>query len=329
MANAVAIVGGESLRAGALREFLAETRPKLPLDLFSSVAGDLKTLSEQAGEPVILDPLEEGSLDAARVVFLAGSAASSRKALRLAPRALLIDLSASLEEQPQARLRAPWAEPEPPDVSKENIQVIAHPAAVAIAMLMGRLDSAARVARAVVHVFEPASERGRRGVEELQKQSAALFNFQKPPDDVYDTQAAFSMLDRYGEEAEEALEAIEQRIDRHLATLLGPWPRLPMPSMRLIQAPVFHGYSVSLWAELESNPGPEAIEAALASASIEVRGAGHEPITSASVASQSGVLVSAVRQDPNQARAVWIWAGLDNLRATAENAVAAAAPFLP
>ena len=106
----------------------------------------------------------------------------------------------------------------------------------------------------MVHVFEPASERGQRGLDELQQQTVAVLAFQKLKTDVFDAQLAFNLLARYGEEALEPLEGIEQRVERHLASLLAGWPGVPMPSLRVIQAPVFHGHSFSVWVEFENNP---------------------------------------------------------------------------
>ena len=40
-----------------------------------------------------------------------------------------------------------------------------------------------------------------------------------------------------------------RRACAELASLLAGWPGVPMPSLRLIQAPVFHGHSFSLWVE--------------------------------------------------------------------------------
>src|SRR4029079_2056405 len=89
--------------------------------------------------------------------------------------------------------------------------------------------------------------------------------------DVFDTQLAFNMLARYGEEALEPLEGIEQRVEKHLASLLNTWPGVPMPSLRVIQAPVFHGHSISAWIEFEENPGVAALEKALSDSGLDVR----------------------------------------------------------
>src|SRR5262249_38653188 len=128
-----------------------------------------------------------------------------------------------------------------------DIQIIAHPAAIALAKLLNAVSNAATIRRAIVHIFEPASERGQRGLDELQQQTVAVLSFQKQKTDVYDAQLAFNMPAQYGEEALEPLSSIAERVERHLASLLSAFPSVPMPSLRVIQAPVFHGHSFSVW----------------------------------------------------------------------------------
>ena len=140
--------------------------------------------------------------------------------------------------------------------------------------------------------------------------------------DVFDAQAAFNLLARYGEEALESLDSIEQRLERHLASLLSAYPSVPMPSLRMIQAPVFHGHSFSVWIEFEENPGVKAMAKAMENAGIDVRP--DEPPTNASIAGQSGLAVGGMVPDHNQPRACWLWMVADNLRIAAENAVAVA-----
>ncbi len=323
----VAIVGGDTLLAREIRELLSQT-PAAPRVQLISAAADGSTvlkglLSGEEADPVVMVPLVAEQLEGARVAFLAGSPASSRRTLKIeledAPR--LIDLSGALEEQPQARLRAPSAEVSRP-AGDPHIQVIANPASIAITMLVTALARIQPLRRSIVHVFEPASERGQRGLDELQQQTVAVLSFQKLKRDMFDAQVGFNLLARYGEEAEEPLELIEQRIERHLASLLAAYPAVPMPSLRLIQAPVFHGHSFSVWAEFEEAPGVEAIAQMLSTEGFDVRA--DEPPTNVGVAGQSGLSVGAIAEDRNHPRAVWLWMAADNLRLAAENAVAVA-----
>ena len=318
----IALVGGDTLLAKELREVLDESKPAPRVQLISAAADGSATLTADEEEPLVMAPLSAESLAGAKVAFLAGSPAYSRRVFKVNPDGgpRLIDLAGGLEEQPEARLRAPSAEATRPAPSP--IQVVAHPAAIALAMFLGRLSKSARIKRSVVHVFEPASERGQRGLEELRQQTVGVLAFQKLKTDVFDTQLAFNMLARYGEEALEPLESIEQRVEKHLASLLDAWPGVPMPSVRLIQAPVFHGHSISAWVEFEDNPGADALAKALAQAGLDVRQ--DEPPSNVGMAGQSGLSIGAIIVDHNQPRACWFWLVSDNLRLAAENAVAVA-----
>ncbi len=327
------LVGSETLLGREIRDIAATAAPALELRLLAADEEQAGTLTSLGDEPAVIEQLSAEALEGASIVFLAGSAESSRKALELVDgfegeRATIIDLTYTAEERPDARLRAPAVESaESEEEAGAGVQVIAHPAAIALALFLRRLHTNDPIRRAVVQILAPASEHATRGVEELQNQTVSLLSFKGLPQAVFDAQLGFNLLARYGEEAPVPLEESELRIERHLATLLslpGEGEGAPMPSLRLVQAPVFHGYSFSAWVEFESNPGLEAIESSLATASIEVRGAEFDPPTNVGQAGQSGIAVGAIAADRNEAEACWFWLVADNLRLMAENAVAAA-----
>ena len=296
-----AIVGGDTLLGQELKEVL-ESRKPAPRVILVSASEEGTSFMAEGDEAVVLPPMTRENLEDAKAVFLAGSQASSRRAKALGLSAKLVDLTGALDSS------------------------VPHPAATAIFRFLLAAAQAGKIDRSMAHVFEPASERGKRGIEELQQQTIAVLNFQKLKTDVFDTQAAFNMLASYGEEAEEPLESIEQRLGKHAASLISAWPGLPMPSIRLIQAPVFHGHSISVWVEFEGNAEADVIAGKLTEFGLDVRP--DEPPSNANIAGQGGLSVGAITVDHNNPRACWIWMVTDNLRLTAENAVAVAKEFL-
>jgi aspartate-semialdehyde dehydrogenase len=334
--NTAALVGSDSLLGREIRDIVATSAPAIALRLITGEEQQSGILTRVGDEPTIAVGLNAESLDDARVIFLASSAEASRKALELAgdpPDAAIIDLTYTAEERPDARLRAPQVEDgsEAEEHRDAALHVIAHPAAIAMALFLRRLQQNDAIRRSIVHVFAPASEHGAPGVEELQQQTVSLLSFKSMPKAIFDAQVSFAMLARYGEEAPVSLEESELRIERHLATLLdlpGEGAGAPMPSIRLIQAPVFHGYSFSAWVEFEANPGVEALESSLRIPAIDVRGPETEPPTNVGQAGQGGISVGAILPDRNEAEAVWFWFVADNLRLSAENAVAVAQELL-
>lgn len=312
MAVSIALVGSESLLGKEIRDVVSER--SLPYRLIHIGAEQEETgrITEEGDEPVLITALDQTNLASADAVLLAGSSVSSHKAWDLLAghrETPVIDVSRTLEDIPTARLAAPLVETAEPH--RENPSIIAHPGAIAIAMCLGRLAEF-KVRRSLVEVFEPASERGQAGIDELHQQTLKLFQFKGMPKDIYDEQLAFNMLARLGAEAEPSLEQIEQTMERHLASLMAAG-KVPMPSLRLVQAPVFHGYSFSVWVEFETAPSRENLAMALLAEDTAPHNAG--------IAGQNGITVGDIRADRNVPRAFWMWMVADNLRLPAENAL--------
>ncbi|MBZ5596423.1 MAG: hypothetical protein LAP39_29620 [Acidobacteriia bacterium] len=324
----LALVGSESLIGRELRDLLSGNSLGQNLKLIAAGGEEAGKLTDHGGEPAFLLALEEESLESAHVIFLADTPEAAQKVREVAPRAHLIDLTNALEDMPQARLRAPMVEPRGYQVPGDSIHVIANAAAIAITVVLSRLHAAHKITGALAHVFGPASERGAPAVEELQQQTIGLLSFKGQPKKIFDAQLAFNLLPRYGEEAPVALEESELRIERNLATLLSHSGHAPIPSLRLIQAPVFHGYSISLWVEFESNPGIATIEQVLEGDGVDVRGGDTEPPDAVGMAGQGGLAIGNVASDRNHPRAVWLWIVCDNLRLQAENAILVAQQLL-
>jgi len=324
----VALVGSESLLGREIRDVLATTNFPAHVTPIAAEEEDTGVLTEMEGEPAVIARLSADAIGDARLAFLAGSPESTRAALELAVLTPLIDLTHAAEDHPRARIRAPQIEPAGYSAPAGTVHVIAHPASIALALILNPLHGAFPIRRVIAHVFEPASERGKPGIDELQQQTVSLLSFKGQPKKIYDAQLSFNMLARYGEEAPRPLEDFELRLERHLATLLSQSSHAPMPSLRLIQAPVFHGHSFSLWLEFEQNPGVPEIERALTATGVDVRASDQEPPHIVGVAGQEGVAVGAISMDRNCTQASWIWAAADNLRLMATNAVLVARQLL-
>ena len=345
LAETIALVGGETLLGREVREVFGETALGRNLQMFGgepeaidaapgekSGVKSKKKVSAPRGEIIsgklieidgaaeFLARFTPDALRSADFVILAGGSLQA-EALEANPDSVVIDLTYALEDRPDARLRAPLAEGGYEN-DDDGPVIVAHPAAVAIAMVLSRLNTTFPITNASIHIFEPASERGKPGIDELQAQTLSLFSFQEMPKKVFDTQLSFAMLPKLGQGAAPKLEDIEERIERHLATLLDRLGGLPMPSLRLVQAPVFHGHSFSMWVEFEDAPSVAEIEDALAGEGIDVRSEDLEAPSNIGVAGQSGVTVGSITPDRNNGNAAWIWMAADNLRLMAENAAA-------
>ena len=316
------LVGAETLLGRELQEVF-ESRSSGTVTTYSATGEG--NFGEQEGEAVFVRPLDAEAIREERVVVLAGSAEGSAKAYQLAKvsgdRPVLIDCTGYLEKEPEARIVAPLLQA--PQHKTSWLTVIAHPAASALALVLTRLARHKSIEQSIAHVFEPASEQGKRGISELHQQTTSLLSFKPLEKHVFDAQLSFNLLAQYGEEAPVKLLSAEQRIERNLATLLGRFTNgsaVPMPSVRLIQVPVFHGYSISLWVKFANEVNPQELREALASAQIEIRGEDEESPSNVGAVSQSGLIAGDIRIDRNDPRAAWLWAVGDNLRLTADAA---------
>jgi aspartate-semialdehyde dehydrogenase len=228
-------------------------------------------------------------------------------------------------------VRAPWIERElkitPAADLAVNAVVVAHPAAAVLALLLLRAQQAGPLTRVASTVFEPVSERGRRGMDELHEQTVNLLSFQEMPKKTFDAQVAFNMLSRYGTHAVTPLSTVETRIVEHLRHITQE--RVPVPSLMLVQSPIFHGYTFSIYVELERETPLKDLAQVFAGEHISLTPSGAEEPSNVNVAGQEDVLLT-VRADNAGPRhkAFWLWAAVDNLKLSAVTAVDCVAAML-
>jgi aspartate-semialdehyde dehydrogenase len=330
--NKFAIVGGSSLLGRELREVFEALPAAVDLKLIGADDGETVGLTEDAGEPVVVSPLDEENLTGATVVLLAGSADSARRAWELLvlrkSRPFVIDLNGALANVPVAQLRAPSVEPPAFEVNKDAVQVVAHPAAIALAIFFRRVLALGEVDAAVVNIFLPASEQGNPGLDELHQQTVSLFGFQSMPKQVFDDQVAFNMLSVWGEEAAAGkLVSVETQVREQLKQILPATAGVSL-SLRVVQAPVFHSLSFSVWLKCQAVVGAPELATALKGDLVDVWDAANGAPTNASTVGDAGISVGDIRPDPDTPAAFWLWVTADNLRLRATNAIGAARIWL-
>lgn len=330
--NTFAIVGGSTLLGKELREVFEALPGEIELKLVGAEEGEAMGLTEDAGEPVVVSPLDEENLGAATVVLLAGGAESARRAWgMLAPRKdrpFVIDVGGSLASVPGAQLRAPSVEPPAFQVKKDALQTIAHPATVALAILLRRVLALGRVQAAVVNIFLPASEQGTPGLDELHQQTVSLFAFQDLQKSVFDEQLTFNMLPVWGEEATAGkMATLETRIRGELSVILPASSEISL-SLRVVQAPVFHSLSFSVWLSGEAATDAADLTKGLRGDLVDVWDAANGAPNNVSTVGDAGISVGDIREDSGCPGACWLWVTADNLRLRATNAIGAARIWL-
>jgi aspartate-semialdehyde dehydrogenase len=325
----VAIVGAGTLKGKEVAEVLGERNfPSLEVKLLDDdeSLGQLESVGEEIS---FIQSARAEQFEHVDFTFFASDQECTRKTFGAARKAgsALVDLSFALEDELDATIRSPWVERQLAQSLTPELQpgpvVVAHPAAVVLALLMLRIQRAGPLRRAVATVFEPASEHGQKGIDELHEQTVNLLSFQQLPKKVFDAQVAFNMLTSYGEQSLPSLITVEHRILRHYRQIAGESGFLP--SLLLVQAPVFHGHAFALHLELEGAADLEAVSGALTGEHVKVtqlaKDAPHkEAPNNVNAAGQGDILVS-LAPDPSLANGLWVWAAADNLRISAATAV--------
>jgi aspartate-semialdehyde dehydrogenase len=329
----VAIVGAGTLKGKELAEVLPETSfPAVDIKLLDDdeSLGQLEPVGE---EVTFVQSVRPENFERVDFAFFASQPDFTRQHWRTAQQAgaLIVDLSNALEDAPGARVRSPWLErelrlPQVPELEPAPV-VTAHPAAVVLALLISRAQKGGPLRSAVATVFEPASELGRAGMDELHEQTVNLLSFQELPKKIFDAQVAFNLLARYGEHSSRALESAERRILSHYRQITGqgatPRPDVPVPSLMLVQAPIFHGHVFSLYIELEQPHSLGDFSQAIAGEHVALTRGAEESPSNVAAAGSEDVMVW-IRADAQRATGFWIWAAADNLRVLALNAIEAA-----
>ena len=320
----VAIVGAGTLKGKEVAEVLEQRNfPSSAVKLLDDdeSLGQLEAVKE---EITFIQSVRAEQFEHVDFTFFASDADCTRKNWKQVQQlgSAIVDLSYALEDEPGAALRAPWVERQLGQVATPELQpgpaVVAHPVAIALALLLTRLHAALPVRRAVATVFEPVSEQGQKGMDELHEQTVNLLSFQELPKKVFDVQVAFNMVPRYGEQSAISLSTVQGRVSKHYRRIVGA--AAPVPSVMTLQAPVFHGHAFSLNAQFEKPADLEQISKLLAGEHVSLVSGAEEAPSNVSAAGQGEILVS-VMPDNNAENSAWIWATCDNLRLAAITAV--------
>lgn len=359
----IALVGAGTLLGKALNDELAVSAFGSAEFHLIDEEEALGKLAATADEVTFIQRIEPDSFDRCDFTFFAGSRELTKKHWRqaLAAGSRVIDLSGELEGAPGVPVRAPWIQedgtasdgphgsappaapmlPRPqngaPDLQTRAV-VSAHPVAVLLALVAGRSERAARLHGIWTTLLQPASEYGHAALEELHHQTTNLLAFQPLPTEVFGGQTAFTLAVSVGVEGKSDLKTAADCIRRHYAKISSS--SLDQLALQVIQAPVFHGYAVSLAVEFSHPVAADALARALTGPHFHVvtdvrafpgnvQAVEEEEVqvlVQPILADFGGVGSPAAKPgspSPTTSR-FWLWIVADNLKFASQNAIACA-----
>ncbi len=280
------------------------------------------TITAAGDEALVIQPIAADSFVGIDVVFFAGERSTALQFWKAAHTsgASIVDLTGALEGQPNVQVCSPLIEGgAAPDIATVA-SVSAHPAAIMLVLANKPLHTAG-LTRMAATVLQPASEFGSAGVEEVHQQTVGLLSFKPLQKEIYDAQVAFNFVASLGSAAKANLDNIADTIRRHIAVLSGD-AASDVVTLQLLQAPVFHGYTASVFLEFSQEIDEQSLRAMLSN--------GHSPLldeespSNEMAAGKREVLLRVAAAHATQSRAFWLWMAADNLRLSARNAVACA-----
>ena len=320
--NRIVIAGASSLLGAELKTLLGESRfageDLLLLDELPAAG----TLTEAGGEPAVILPVEEGSFDRAGCIFFAGSRGFTKTNLLAARKsgAKIIDLSGAMAESDGTVAwfsKLDWLRDREFDT---EAKIFAVPSAIAtaassLALALSRVG----LRRLMLVGFEPVSEAGRAGIEELETQTGQLLSFQGVGQPVFDTQVAFNMLDRFGPASSHKLNAIRERVRAEVKASVDG--KCAMPAIQVIHAPVFYGSAFSATGVFDAGSDAANIVQACTDAGFTMPVEAADGPSNVSVAGERTVHLATPEQDVSNPETWWLWGAADNIRLPAANSV--------
>jgi aspartate-semialdehyde dehydrogenase len=313
--TAIAIVHPMNLLGKELRESL----DRLPgfggdVRLLSGREDEIGTLTEVVGAASLVTRYEPEKLAGASVAFLCGAMAGNRPILADLPAettAILLSYDATIEDG-----RPVVAGVNTEAAGSHRVLLSPHPGVVLLASLLHALRSLSPE-EAVATLIQPASMRDDAGIEELFEQTRQIVAMTgRTATPVFGAQLAFNVLPT-------ALPA--DPVAAQLHAVLGGPPTAPAVALQILQGPVFHSVSASLYLRCRESTSPQAIRKLLA-AHPHLEAAGKPRLLGpADAAASDKILYGNVRQD-EAGGGFWLWAAMDNLtRGGALNAIEIAA----
>ena len=314
----VAVVGATGAVGEQMREVLEEREfPVGELRLLASErsAGQFLPFRDKNIRVDVLG--EESFTEIDIALFSAGGSVSAKyAAIAVAAGSVVVDNTAHFRMEPNVPLVVP-------EINADEIQhykkrgIIANPNCSTIQMVVALkpIHDAATIKRVVVSTYQSVSGAGRKAMEELSQQVAALFNGQDIKKEKFPHQIAFNCIPHIDVFMEGGYTKEELKMIDETRKILGePSLRVTVTSVRV---PVFCGHSESINVETEKKLSAADVKAILREAPGVV--VSDEPENNVypmaiDATGKDATFVGRIREDHSVPNGINLWVVADNLR---------------
>ncbi len=196
--------------------------------------------------------------------------------------------------------------------------IVANPNCSTMQMLvaLAPIHRAAGIERINVATYQSVSGAGRKGVEELTRQTAGLLNFKPVTRSVFPDQIAFNAIPHIDAFQENGYTREEMKMSWETHKILED--DAIGVNATAVRIPVFCGHAEAVHLETREPIDPGAVRALLSGAPgvevIDERRDGGYPTQASHAAGTDPVYVGRIRADPSHPRGIALWVVSDNLR---------------
>jgi len=308
----VAVVGCDTLVGEAVLTLLEER--EFPVASIYAVADDAGGRVTYKDRHLKVEPLESFDFAQAELAFFCIDEALAEE---YAPKAaatgcVVIDDSPCFRLEDDVPLVVAEVNPEKlAGYAAQNI--IAGPGtnAILLTTVLKPLFDAAGIARINAVTLQAVSGKDKAGVEELAKQSTAMFNLQSMDSNVFDKQIAFNLLPQIGAFLDDGYSREEVKLAWETSRILEQ--DVPL-NATCVRVPVFHGHAMVLHIETVEFIGVDKAADLLAKAPAVNLMLDDVPAPATDAVGEDAVLVSRLRQDSSHERGIDLWLVADNVR---------------
>lgn len=280
--------------------------------------------SRSAGKSVVFNSrsLEVGRLDEFDFstvdlgLFSAGGNVSAEYAPKaMAAGCIVVDNTSYFRNDPEVPLIVPEVNLHALD---QHQGIIANPNCSTIQMVVALkpIYDAVGIHRINVATYQAVSGAGRRAIEELAGQTAALLNGKKPTIDVMPKQIAFNVIPKIDSFEDNGYTREEMKIVWETRKIFEDETLMINPTT--VRVPVFYGHSEAVHLETRDSATVAEVRQLLSAAPgvtvIDDHTPGGYPTAVTEAAKQDGVFVGRIRKDISCDRGINLWIVSDNIR---------------
>ncbi len=283
-------------------------------------------LTEFDGEAMLTSRPDVAAMEDIDLAFFCGPEGSAGEYLDWSRRAGFVAIDLTLTANRRRGIPVVNAGVNPLAAKRhEGLLASPHPASLILSTLLAPLARLSALREVTSVIFQPASDKGEEGIDELYRQTVGVLNFTEFPQERFGGILAFNLL-----RSRQAVAATfpDELLAQEVGFILGG-VKFPH-AVATLSVPVFHCHSFLCRVSFAESVSSEALHGALDGQEGLRRLEGSGAASPAELAGQKGILIGEIRPDPSLPGAFWVWGVSDNLAGgTALNAVRMAEELHP